>query len=1475
MVDTGSEPNLIKFRALKPHLSINATEALAISGITDGQVKTYGSVRIQVHARKIPFQVVPDDFPIDTEGILGSQFCNRNVDILYSQNCLVWENIRIPFANTPDITIPPRTSKCVAVNIRSKHPSVGVIPRLDVAPGVYLGNALVANRRGKAYTRVFNTTNKQVQIPTPSTELEEISLAGYDIPTTRVRAFRDARTMGSKVASRSRAYQVTNRDIAGSSSENTAPHSSAISPVANSARDNGYDNVHTPRDSTECAERSNTTKSTNSTKSTRSANSNKSTNSTKSTRSANSTKSTYSTKSTRSANSTKSTNSTNSTNPTNSTKSTNSPISTEPRKRNESSTSPDHSPDQFNKERSGSPNLPITDNNPAAFPCESDFFPENRSTVFCSRESVPRPERVKQLLRLEHLNAEELSAITSLIDKNHDLFYLPGDRLGKTDAVEHRIPTINQEHIHVKQYRYPPIHREEVTKQITELLENDIIKPSNSPYNSPLWVVPKKPDSQGNKRWRMVIDYRSLNENSVADAYPLPNITEILDQLGSAKYFSTFDLASGFHQIGIAEKDAEKTAFSTPYGHYQFNRMPFGLRNAPSTFQRLMDSVLSGLQGNEMFVYLDDIVIYASSLTEHNIKFNKLAERLRKANLSLQPDKCEFLRKEVAYLGHVIGRDGVKPDPRNIEAVRKFPVPKTAKNIKQFLGLAGYYRRFIPKFSHIAKPLTSLLKKDAKFEWNREQEKAFTNLRDMLCTEPILQYPDFAKPFIVTTDASGYAVGAVLSQGNVGKDLPIAYASRLLNGPELNYATIEKECLAIMYAVQYFRPYLYGREFLLVTDHRPLVWMHSVKDPSSRLVRWRLKLAEFEYKIIYKEGKVNMNADALSRNPVQILPLTIENESTDDDALFAPRNARRPRRSPTDTVASPTAPTPPPLDVTRSPPAPMDSSPIDRPPISPYHYSSDSLMQFPSATDLPSHSAHLREPDDDTDSTSDEEIFIADDQPFLLRHRLITETRDRLEMRKDNTVYFTTMDGEPIGTPAADFLNAHRIAKQPGILLNRARVTRYNKTKYAIALPIKLNERDSVNKTDLTEALESLSDVTTELEIKSVAIAKAGIDDISWPSVKEILIQIFHDKDIKFIVCQGLTRVPLPEERGDIISEYHTSAFAGHKGVNKTYSRIREKYYWGTMKTDIQKFIQNCQSCQLQKLTRQKTRQPMTLTDTPGSAFDKISMDIVGPLPTTPDNFSYILTIQDLLTKYSVAAPLRQATAVDVADAFISNFICKHGAPKALITDQGSHFINGLFKTIAKRFRITHYKTTAFHPQSNGSIERSHHVLAEYLKHFISSNQDWNAWLPMAMFSYNTSVHESTQFTPHELVYGKLARVPSTDASPQDLADESYTAYLRELNLRIYETQLNAKDNLNRAKQKYKYYYDRKLKTVSFKVGDKVFLLKEPRKGKFDAQYTGPYEITEILDNHNVRLRIRNKFRIVHTNKLKMCKYSK
>lgn len=315
--------------------------------------------------------------------------------------------------------------------------------------------------------------------------------------------------------------------------------------------------------------------------------------------------------------------------------------------------------------------------------------------------------------------------------------------------------------------------------------------------------------------------------------------------------------------------------------------MPFGLKNAPSTFQRAMNAALTGLQGMQCYVYLDDIVIYASDIEEHTKELESVFNRLRQNNLLLQPDKCEFMRKEVAYLGHIITRNGLAPNPDKIRAISNYPRPENQKQIKQFLGLIGHYRRFIKDFSKFARPLNLLLRKDSQFQWTRDHHKSFEYFKYILTHKPLLQFPDFSKEFLLTTDASSYTIGAILSQGEIGQDKPIAYASRSLNKAEINYSTIHRELLAIVWAVQHFRPYLYGRKFTILTDHRPLSWLFSCKDPSSRLIRWRLKLEEFDYVIKYKPGRVNSNVDALSRNPTdQVYAFPINSKNRETYSLF-------------------------------------------------------------------------------------------------------------------------------------------------------------------------------------------------------------------------------------------------------------------------------------------------------------------------------------------------------------------------------------------------------------------------------------------------------------------------------------------------------------------------------------------------------------------------------------------------------------
>lgn len=492
-------------------------------------------------------------------------------------------------------------------------------------------------------------------------------------------------------------------------------------------------------------------------------------------------------------------------------------------------------------------------------------------TVHTNKETAQNVGKIAKELKfgLEELSTYERQEIEKMLTNYSDVFATSSLDLGKCDVVKHRIETKDAPPIYQRAYRVPYSLRDEMERQVQGLLEKDIIDYSKSPWGSPALLVQKADGS-----YRFVIDYRKLNSVTRVDPYPLPNIQETLSQLGSAKYFSVVDLASGFWQIEMDKEHREKTAFNTPSGHYEWKRMPMGLVNSPAVWQRTADVILMGLLGKKCFVYMDDIIIYSQTFSEHVADIEQILLRLRAAGLKLKTTKCQFLKREVKYLGHIVSADGVRPDPEKIECVKNFPEPQSVREVRGFLGLIGYYRRHIPDFAKIAKPLTALTAKRVTFRWTEEEAKAFTRLKEIMVTSPILRHPDFSRPFMLATDASQYAVGAVLSQVFEGHEHPVAYASRQLNNAEQKYAATERECLAVVWAVAHFRCYLYGRKFNLVTDCQALKWLMNVRDPSSRLARWNLRMQEYEFEVQHKPGKTNANADALSR----AVPVTVVTE---------------------------------------------------------------------------------------------------------------------------------------------------------------------------------------------------------------------------------------------------------------------------------------------------------------------------------------------------------------------------------------------------------------------------------------------------------------------------------------------------------------------------------------------------------------------------------------------------------------------
>lgn len=502
-----------------------------------------------------------------------------------------------------------------------------------------------------------------------------------------------------------------------------------------------------------------------------------------------------------------------------------------------------------------------------------------------TRDKGERNENLFETLLEGIGNGEKIESVVEILRKYSDVFSKQRDDIGHFGGLQHDIEVYNKRPIYARPFKIPNSVEEEVEKKIMELVKNGILKECCSPWNFPLLPIRKKSGDI-----RLCVDYRRLNDITIKKVFPMPDHQQIIDCLHGAKYFSTLDLSQGYYQISLQQEDQLKSAFTVKSGQYCFTRMPFGLTNAPCTFQRALNSVMRNVSWKKCVIFMDDILIFGKTLNEHNQNLQSVLKVLKANDLKAMPTKCSFLKSEVQFLGHIISAQGVKTDPKKIEAMEMMDEPTNVKQLRRFLGTVNYYKKFIKDFSKIAYPLYNLTSPKKVFEWKEEHKRAFNQLKEKMLTPPVLCFPNRKDKFILYTDASEYAIGSVLCQLQEDGEKIIAYGSRKLSASELNYSVTKKELLSIVTFVRQFKNYLWGVEFEIRTDHKSLQYvLRGTNNTASQFCRWRTELDMYNFQIRYIKGTGNTLADGMSRPQKKAFQATIDvgtrNSYYDDDNI--------------------------------------------------------------------------------------------------------------------------------------------------------------------------------------------------------------------------------------------------------------------------------------------------------------------------------------------------------------------------------------------------------------------------------------------------------------------------------------------------------------------------------------------------------------------------------------------------------------
>ena len=1018
--------------------------------------------------------------------------------------------------------------------------------------------------------------------------------------------------------------------------------------------------------------------------------------------------------------------------------------------------------EEFSSEDSESPRSSESDRIPITKPSESsqDFIKEMLDKITAE------------------LSSEEKIKVEELLQENKEIFSTSEFDLGRTDLVRHTINTGDNQPFKQQLRRHPMAYLPIIDEHVDKMLANNICEPSISPWASNVVLVKKSDGSL-----RFCIDYRQLNSLTVKDSYPLPRIDTCLDALGGAKFFSTLDLRQGYWQVENDPETADKTSFVTRKGSFRFKVLPFGLSNAPAIFQRLMNLVMRGLTWEACLVFLDDIVVMSTTFEQHLERLKAVFGRLKSANLKLKPSKCKLFQLRVKFLGSIVSADGIEPDPDKIKAITEWPIPTTLTELRAFVGLASYYRRHVEGFSNIAKPLSDLTRKGRPFIWGPDQQAAFETLKDCLVNYPVLAPPLPEGKYIIDTDASDFAMGAVLQQEQNGIVRVVAYASKTFDQAERQYCTTRKELAAIIYALKEFRHYVMGGvHFLLRTDHGALTYLFKTPVPIGQQARYLNFLADYNFEIQHRPGTQHGNSDGLSRRPCGSTKCTREDCEVGRPTEMKSEQCRRFRNPWNKRV---------PRDRNQQI-GPLRSGKN-------YHRKNQETRRDPQANQRQG-------------------------QPQQPTQGPDTNTND------------TSLKGFDLSWDAI------RDAQKADPLIQKVR--------------------------------ELLRDPNPP-----VSVDEFGLEVVQlWNQRKslEIINDVLHRN---FETAEGLILhkqivVPLPL-RTKFLYWVHGDPTSGHFAIKKTTEKLQSYAYWSGWRKDVELYIRRCDACC--KYRKGPARPQGAMKNGVGLApFQKFHIDLTGPHRKSSGGHVYLLTGICCFTKYLVVVPLRDKSALSVANALLEHVYLVYGAAELQIHDNGPEFVNSVLQHLSRMLGIQDLRSTAYRPVANAAIERVHRTINAVFAKTIKENQrDWHEQAKYVAFAYNTAKHNSTTFSPFYLVFMREPRVGIDlflDRSEPAFQDtDEYSEKVRERMQKAYSiVQEQLKATFDRAKRRY----DQRVKAVHFTLNSYVWFfcprLKAGRGRKFRKLTDGPFRIVRILNevNYVIQKVPGGRQQVVHVDRL-------